>query len=113
MTHVNKQLTDDHFSTPGFYDDYGDYEDYNEENDTGLGLMPDGRVTCFKCGKILSSKNAGVQHFRNLHLVNEPVKCGICKKMFKHKQARAVHMLNFHGVSSKRGNLITASSIKR
>ena len=87
----------------GFEADYDaetiEFDD-NEDPGAGLAQQPDGRVTCLKCGKTLSSFSTANRHYRIYHLPNQPSSCPICKKVFKNKMYKADHMRNAHKLSA-------------
>ena len=62
--------------------------------------MPDGRVTCLMCGKILSAEQSAYRHYKLFHIANIPVKCPVCKKVFKNKVSQETHTRRFHNLSA-------------
>jgi hypothetical protein len=82
--------------------DNGPVEEENEQ--LGLAPMTDGRVTCLRCGKILSQINSARAHFLNIHETNKAeknLKCKLCEKKFAVIKYMNQHMARFHGISPK------------
>ena len=86
----------------GFDADDADIIEFDDNEDPGAGLaqQPDGRVTCLKCGKTLSSFATANRHYKIYHLPNQPSSCPICKKIFKNKMYKGDHMRNVHKLSA-------------
>jgi DNA-directed RNA polymerase subunit RPC12/RpoP len=75
-----------------------------EKEQLGLAPMTDGRVTCLRCGKILSKMGNARMHFKNMHENNKAdknIKCKLCEKKFGVKQYMHRHMVVAHGISPK------------
>jgi hypothetical protein len=76
-----------------------------EENEQlGLAPMTDGRVTCLRCGKILSEMGIARRHFLNIHETNKAeknIKCKLCEKKFAVMEYMRTHMARFHSISAK------------
>ena len=77
-----------------------DYELEEEDSAAGLAQLPDGSVTCLKCGKTLSTISNANRHYRIHHLPNQPSRCPICKLVFKNKMYKGDHMRNVHKLSA-------------
>ena len=76
-------------------------EEFEDQTDDQLGLapLPDGKVTCLKCGKTLSNKGSGQRHYATSHQPNQPVRCNICQKVCKNRLAYEAHLRQMHGVT--------------
>ena len=68
--------------------------------EVGLAPLPDGKVTCLKCGKTLYNAVSGKRHYASRHQPNEPMECTICNKMLKNLQARNQHLRQMHGITT-------------
>ena len=87
----------------------GLYEEEDEGEAGALVALPDGRVTCLKCGKTLSNVHNGKRHFQTTHQPNQPARCKVCKKLCKNKQSRDAHLRITHGLTPKQmKNIIPA-----
>jgi DNA-directed RNA polymerase subunit RPC12/RpoP len=79
-------------------------EEEEKEEELGLAQMPDGRVTCWRCGKVFSSMGTGKRHFKNIHetdKADKKFKCRLCDQRFSVKGYMKNHMSSKHGISPK------------
>ena len=72
-----------------------------DEDQGGLAQLPDGRVTCLRCCKTLSTVASGRRHYAAHHQPNQPERCRLCKKMCKNRQSLHQHLRQIHGVTTK------------
>ena len=83
----------------GYYEESYSEEHYEENEAIGLAPLPDGKVKCLKCGKILSKMGNAKRHYAFTHQPNKPAKCHICQAVFKNAEYRDNHQRNNHGVT--------------
>ena len=77
----------------------GGDEDTNEGN-SGFLILPNGKVQCPKCPKILSKIGNAIIHDKSVHDETK-VNCPLCKQSFKNAWYRDRHIKTNHGISPK------------
>ena len=80
--------------------DLDESQEEQEDENAGLASLPDGRVTCLKCGKTLSCDSSARRHYQLYHLSNQPATCPVCKKVFKNRLYRGDHLRKAHNISA-------------
>jgi len=71
-----------------------------EKEVDGLLKLPDGKVTCLKCNKVLGNQASANRHYTTAHMTLPRIKCKLCKKTFKNKASLGKHVKSAHGIKA-------------
>ena len=77
------------------------YLEWNSLNESHFGELPNGKINCLICDKILGCMRSFTRHFKSAHQINQPVSCPLCQSTFKNRRSRYCHYKIVHKLSTE------------